>query len=86
MSKWIKVRDQKPFTPSNLTESEALGHQFYDSKPVLCLVKSDFGGCYMRVGKYCGFSKKWTEFESDEYRGTSHVTHWQPLPEPPTQD
>lgn len=85
MSYWIKCSEQLPFTPANLADSEALGHQFYDSKPVLCLVQSEFSGTkpYMRVGRYDGFTRNWTEFETNEYRGTSHVTHWMPLPEPP---
>jgi hypothetical protein len=83
VSEWINAKFRKPFTPENLKQSEELGHQFYYSKPVLCVVKSGLGGSYMRVGKYCGYDRKWTEFERGEYRGTSHVTHWMPLPEFP---
>ena len=84
MSEWFKSDEKLPYTCSSFDEAKKLGMDRYQSRPVLCCVKSEItGGRRLEVGKYNGFSGRWQEFEHDEYRGTSEVTHWMPLPELP---
>lgn len=62
----------------------AMGGHFsrmYDSAPVLCAVKSSVDKIVRcKIGSYNHFVRQWTEFEENEYRGTSRVTHWMELP------
>ena len=79
MSEWISVNDRLP------EPRGGDGIFRNDSQRVLCLVLSKVNGVKrMECGSYSHFYRSgWTEFEHDEYRGTSVVTHWMPLPSPP---
>lgn len=81
MSEWIKCSDGLP------EPRGGDGILRNDSQRVLCLVLSNVNGVKrMECGSYCHYFRSgWTEFEQDEYRGTSVVTHWMPLPLPPAE-
>ncbi len=71
MSEWIDVNDKLPLNESDLPLSG------FDCIEILSFSS---GFVYMDEYQIGGLPGFWGSFQRNE------VTHWQPLPEPPTED
>ena len=77
MADWRPISDPPPL--------ESVWPGGLESAPVLCFFKS---GCmnvvYLRADPEGVYSPQWVTNDSESWDVTGSVTHWMPLPPPPT--
>lgn len=73
MSEWISVNDRLPIEKDDLTG-------YWNTVDVIACKGQHVFCCRFDAGNTCGF---WHKFNDD---GAEHITHWMPLPSPPTGD
>lgn len=82
MNEWISVEDRLPEPETPIKWRDYKG---YKSVRVLCVCKQKSGKILIKEGFY----EKWEHNDEPYWKipgSIDSVTHWMPLPEPPTEN